>query len=101
MPGKKKKDSKNRSSSQKPTASSTHDQPEDTHDVGASAEEQGTVQQQSGAFTTEQDDLIAKFFEENPFYYDRQQVDYKDKKKRDAKLYTFAESLGFTTGKCF
>ena len=100
MAPKKKNVSKGRSSPRKQQATSTPDQPEETHAVEESDAEQGPVPQQSGAFTTEQDELIAKFFEENTFYYDRTQVEYKDKKKRDDKLYAFAVSMGFTTGKC-
>ena len=53
----------------------------------------------SKPFTNEQDKQIAAFFGQHPCFYDMSHPDYKNKKKRNALIQQFAQSM-FTSGKC-
>ena len=53
----------------------------------------------SKPFTNEQDKQIAAFFGQHPCFYDMSHPDYKAKKKRNALIHQFAQSM-FTSGKC-
>ena len=44
--------------------------------------------------SAEQDERIAQFFEDHPFFYDKTLSDYKNKHKKDATLKKFADEIG-------
>ena len=50
--------------------------------------------QRSGLLSAEQDERIAQFFEDHPFFYDKILSDYKNKHKKDATLKKFADEIG-------
>ena len=59
---------------------------------GEKSEKGGTV------WTPEQDEQIAAFFEENTFFYDMSNAEYKNKKKRENLILELARSM-FESGK--
>ena len=59
---------------------------------GEKGEKVGTV------WTPEQDEQIAAFFEENTFFYDMTNAEYKNKKKRENMILELARTM-FNSGK--
>ena len=78
---------------------STSQEPEDPFDEGNSGDEDTSTPQLSKPFTDRQDKQIAAFFGQHPCFYDKTHPDYKNKKKRDALIKQFAQSM-FMSGKC-
>ena len=50
--------------------------------------------QRSGLLSAEQDERIAQFFEDHPFFYNKKLSDYKNKHKKDTTLKKFADEIG-------
>ena len=63
-----------------PSTSQVQDAP-----VEMSGDNDGSTQQLSNLFTTQQDEQIAAFYERYPMFYDMGYSDYKNKKKRVTK----------------
>ena len=68
-------------------------------DAPVTGDDDGSMQQLTSPFTTQQDEQIAAFFEEHKLFYDMAHGDYENKKKRDHLVLQFAQSL-FPSGKC-
>ena len=77
---------------------STSQEHEDSFHEGSGDEDTATPQL-SKPFTDRQDKKIAAFFDQHPCFYDKTHPDYKNKKKRDALIKQFAQSM-FASGKC-
>ena len=65
----------------------------------ASGDEDTASTRGSKTFTDAQDKQIAAFFGKHRCFYDKTHPDYKNRKKRDALLKQFAQSM-FASGKC-
>ena len=77
---------------------STSQEAQDPFHEGSGDEDTPTPQL-SKPFTDGQDKEIAAFFGQHPCFYDQTHPDYKNKKKRDALIKQFAQSM-FASGKC-
>ena len=68
--------------------------------AGANGDDDGSAQQLTSQFTSQQDEQIAAFFGKHQLFYDMAHCDYKNKRKRELLVLQFAQSL-FPSGKCF
>ena len=75
------------------------DEPSTSQEREDSGDEDTGRPELSKPFTNEQDKQIAAFFGQHPCFYDMSHPDYKNKKKRNALIHQFAQSM-FTSGKC-
>ena len=75
------------------------DEPSTSQEREDSGDEDTGRLELSKPFTNEQDKQIAAFFGQHPCFYDMSDPDYQNKKKRNALIQQFAQSV-FTSGKC-
>ena len=75
------------------------DEPSTSQEREHSGDEDTGRPELSKPFTNEQDKQIAVFFSQHPCFYNMSHPDYKNKKKRNALIHQFAQSM-FTSGMC-
>ena len=80
---------------------STSQDPPDQLPLGAvgGGDEEISYQKLAKPFTDAQDRQIAVFFGQHPCFYDKTDQDYKNKKRREALIKQFAQTM-FASGKC-
>ena len=75
-----------------------HSDPQDTQDTQDTQSDPAVSDAESttslAGISEEQEEQIAQFFEDRPFFYDKGDAKYKNSKAKDAELFAFSKVVG-------